>query len=1015
VSGVHALTDIAGSEGLRLPETEQPQKQTRLADGLAGHQRIVVEALADAVITIDVAGVIVFASSAVERVFGYSAPELTGRSAEDLAPHHVRRAYRDALRRLLESRDVAIRREGIELPGLHKSGRELALELSFATYEDAGQSYITGVVRDVTARKHAEQLRSLQHGVTQILAASETIAEATPSLLQAIGEAAHCDAAELWLGGPARGVLRSAGLWIAAGKQNRPLVEATVPEVAVTGGAFPARVWRGDRAECTHDLDDASFLRSAIVTRAGLRTAIAFPVRHAQGSVGIVACYSRDLNPPEPQLLVALATLGSQIGDFVGRARADEQLRASAERMQALINNSHDVISLLDRDGVMEYVSESVTRTLGYEASELVGRNVFGLVHPEDLAHTRQMFAACLAQPQRPVRIEFRCRHQDGTWRYVEGVAVNRIKEPAVGGVVANLRDATERKRAEIALRQSEQRYSLAARGANDGLWDWDLTTASLYLSERWCAMLGYGAGDMGTSPEVWFSLIHPDDVTEVRTQIDAHLAGIVPHFQSEHRVRHRDGRYRHVLCRGLAVRDGDGRANRMAGSQTDITDRKHAEARLLHEAMHDTLTGLPNRSYFLDLVGSSLRRARRESSYRFAVLFVDLDRFKVVNDSLGHVFGDELLIAVARRLEKSLRPGDTVARLGGDEFTVLVDGVADEAEAEHVTERIRASLSVEYAIREHSVYVTTSVGIALNAPEHARPDDLLRDADLAMYRAKERGKARHEVFDSRLREEMNTLLRVENDLRRGIERAEFVMHYQPIVSLDSGKVAGYESLIRWAHPERGLIAPSDFIPIAEETGLIVPLGEWVLREVCRQVREWSDAGKLPPGVTISLNLSGRQFRQADLARQVAGAIDGAGLDPERLTLEITESVVMGDAESAVNLLRTLHGMRLRVHIDDFGTGYSSLSYLERFPVDTLKIDRSFVQGMGETADDRNLVRAIVVLARSLGLGVIAEGVETAAQLDLLRTIDCAHVQGFALAHPTEGRSAIQLVRETLC
>ena len=956
-----------------------------------------------------------FASTAVERVFGYSARELSGRSAERLMPHHVRGAYREVLNQLRESRDLAIRREGIELPGLHKSGAELELELSFATYEDAGQLYVTGVVRDITARKHAERLRSLQHSVTQILATSETIAEAAPRLLQSIGEAARCDVAELWLGGPARGVLRSAGFWVAAGKQNRLLVEATVPEVTVVGAAFPARVWRGHRTERTTDLDDASFLRAATAMRAGLRTALAFPVRQLQGSVGIIACYARDTSPPEPQLLVTLETLGSQIGDFVGRARADEQLRASAERMRALINNSHDVIALLDREGVMEYVSDSVTRTLGYDASELVGRNVFGLIHPEDLAHSRQMFAACLSQPQRPVRMEYRCRHQDGTWRYVEGVAVNRIKEAAVGGVVANLRDATERKRAEIALRHSEQRYSLAARGANDGLWDWDLTTGSLYLSERWCAMLGYGAGDMGTSPEVWFSLIHPDDVTEVRTQIDAHLAGVVPHFQSEHRVRHRDGRYRHVLCRGLAVRSDDGRANRMAGSQTDITDRKHAEERLLHEAMHDTLTGLPNRSYFLDLVGSSLQRAKRDKSYRFAVLFVDLDRFKVVNDSLGHVVGDELLIAVARRLEKSLRPGDTVARLGGDEFTVLVDGVTDQSEAEHVTDRIRDALAVEYAIREHSVFVTTSVGIALNAAEHARPDDLLRDADLAMYRAKERGKARHEVFDSRLREEMDTLLRVENDLRRSIERAEFVMHYQPIVSLDSGKVAGYESLIRWAHPERGLVAPSDFIPIAEETGLIVPLGEWVLREVCRQVREWTDAKKLPPGVTISLNLSGRQFRQADLASQVAGAIDAAGLDPERLTLEITESVVMGDAESAVNLLRTLRGMRLRLHIDDFGTGYSSLSYLERFPVDTLKIDRSFVKGMGETADDRNLVRAIVVLARSLGLGVIAEGVETPAQLELLRTIDCTQVQGFALAHPQSGSDAIQLVRETLC
>lgn len=426
------------------------------------------------------------------------------------------------------------------------------------------------------------------------------------------------------------------------------------------------------------------------------------------------------------------------------------------------------------------------------------------------------------------------------------------------------------------------------------------------------------------------------------------------------------------------------------------LVEREVLSDQLAHQATHDALTGLPNRAYFLQRLDEALTLAAPQGK-TLAVLFLDLDGFKHVNDSLGHAIGDRLLVAVAERLRCCLRPEDTVSRLGGDEFTMLLDGLFDVAGATRVAERITTALATPFALAGHEVTITTSIGVACNtaASGYQPADNLLRDADLAMYRAKAGGKARHEVFTATMHTQVLSRLELEDDLRHALAHEEFVVHYQPRVDFATGRIVGTEALVRWQHPRRGLLFPDDFIPLAEETGMIVPLGQWVLIEACRQTRAWQERY---PDLTIHVNLSVRQFQHPDLVEDVTRALVAAHLDPASLTLEITESVLMGETATLVVILRRLKGLGLQLAIDDFGTGYSSLSYLKRFPVDTLKIDKSFVDGLGRDPEDTAIVQAVITLAETLGLAVAAEGVENAKQLEQLRALGCSQGQGYYFA-----------------
>ncbi len=592
-----------------------------------------------------------------------------------------------------------------------------------------------------------------------------------------------------------------------------------------------------------------------------------------------------------------------------------------------------------------------------------------------------------------------------------EGAQDYLVKRQLTSGLLErSIRYAIERSRAEVALRASEQRYALAARGANDGIWDWDLDADRVHLSPRWKEILGYGEDEIGDTNESWMALVHPDDLPTLRAAIESHREGNGGHLEVEHRMVARDGSERWVMTRGAAVRDGSGRALRIAGSMTDITARKVAEQQLLHDAFHDGLTGLANRALFIDRLGLAIAGLPRRRDSHFAVLFLDLDRFKTVNDSLGHAAGDELLITLARRLERFVRPGDTVARLGGDEFAVLLTGAAEAGDAILVAKWVHEILADPFMVRDHQVWVTASIGIALSATGDSSPEGILRDADIAMYRAKAAGRARSEVFDRDMHSSVLRLLKLESDLRRGVERGEFVMHYQPIVSLATGRIVGFEGLVRWQHPERGLVRPAQFIAVAEETGIIVPLGWWVLEESCRQTRLWQEEFPADPPLGISVNVSGRLFLQSDVIVRMMEILERTSLNPESLRLEVTESVVMDHGDRVMENLRELRALGVKLGIDDFGTGYSSLGYLQRFQYDDVKIDQSFVSSMVEGPEATTIVESILSLASGLGIGVIAEGVETAEQVRRLRNLHCPHGQGYWFARPLDASAAAELI-----
>src|SRR5882672_2585037 len=573
---------------------------------------------------------------------------------------------------------------------------------------------------------------------------------------------------------------------------------------------------------------------------------------------------------------------------------------------------------------------------------------------------------------------------------------------------VARIGTQLSHKRAQEALKESEERYALAARGSNDGLWDWNLSANVVHFSPRWKAMLGYEDGEIGDRPEEWFDRIHDADRERVKEEIAAHQRGLTPHFESEHRVLHKDGSFRWMLSRGVAVHDASGKVLRMAGSQTDITEGK----------VSDPLTGLPNRLLFIDRVGRLIKHKKRRKDHLFAVLFMDLDGFKMINDSMGHLIGDQLLLGVANRLEKCLRSTDTVARLGetftvarlgGDEFTVLLDDIKDPSDAKRAADRMMKALATPFILGGKEVFTSVSIGIALSNSAYELPEEILRDADTAMYRAKSLGKARFEVFDADMRASVMARLQLETDLRRALERGEFRNFYQPIVALVSGEIAGFEALSRWQHPTRGLLGPIEFIPVAEETGLIRELGWWNLREACRQISEWRAGSIAHRHLTISVNLSAKQFLQPNLVEDIKKLLGELALAPEALKLEITESTVMADPTGAVEMLQQIKSLGIRLAIDDFGTGYSSLSYLHRFPLDTLKIDRSFISSMCEGGEGMEIARTILPMANNLRLDVVAEGVETVQQVDLLKKLQCKYGQGFYFySTPTaEGTSAL--------
>ncbi len=581
--------------------------------------------------------------------------------------------------------------------------------------------------------------------------------------------------------------------------------------------------------------------------------------------------------------------------------------------------------------------------------------------------------------------------------------------------VLARIRTQLARKQADVALRQNEERQALALNGANDGIWDWNLPTNEFYFSPAWQALLGLPEHEITSKPDTWLSRVHPDDRPLLQTDLNAHARNDTPKLENEHRIKHADGTYHWVLCRGRVVRDCDGQAYRMVGSLSDITERKIA----------DGLTGLPNRLLFLEHLERAIEHVWAHPSYRFAVIFLGLDRFKLLNDSLGHVIGDQMLVDASQRLGLCLRSGDTfsrldteptLARIEGDGFAILLDNLNHDDDAVRVTKRLQSALVEPFIANEQEVFLTASAGIAHVSSESeqqsVRSETILRNAEIAMQRAKANGPAGYMVFDSDMQIRALERWQLEADLRRGIEARELCVFYQPIVALAAGRIAGFEALVRWRHPEHGIVSPNAFIPVAEESGLIIPIGSWVLRESCRQMYAWQTTFPTYPPLFMSVNLSVKQLQDPDFGRHIDQLLQDIGIPPSSLKLEITESLLMEHTELVTPLINKIRDLGIQVSLDDFGTGYSSLSHLHSFPINTLKIDCSFVARMESQSESSEIVRTILALAQHLNMDVVAEGIESEHQLQKLRAFRCEYGQGFLFAKPLEKEAAETLLAE---
>lgn len=571
----------------------------------------------------------------------------------------------------------------------------------------------------------------------------------------------------------------------------------------------------------------------------------------------------------------------------------------------------------------------------------------------------------------------------------------------------ARLRSMTQ------ALRESEERYALAARGSNDGLWDWNLLLDEVYYSDRWKAMLGIEENGLEKTPATWISRIHPEDVSGFLEMMCGRVNSGVTHLERELRMLHRDGAYRWMLCRGVYVRNREGLVYRMAGSLTDITEGK----------VGDPLTGLPNRLLFVDRLERTIERARRLGRGDFAVLFLDLDKFKLINDSYGHQAGDRLLIEVARRLETSIRCADTlsrtvcrttVARHAGDEFTVLLESISSREDADSIADRIIQAFATPVELDSVSVFPTFSIGIALGNHQTLCAEDLMREADTAMYHAKSEGRNQRKRFEHGMQEKAAQRLALEQDLRRALNSEEFFLQYQPIIELASGNVTGFETLVRWQHPERGVVSPLAFIRTAEEMGLIVPLGYWILEQACRQAALWQTEFPRHRYPMVSVNCSVLQLYHAEFIDRVVEILHRTGADAQGICIEVTESTLMDRPDAIRPVLLALREIGIQISVDDFGSGYSSLAYLHRFPLDSLKIDRSFVSTLQLSGESSEIIRTIISLAHGLNLAVVAEGLETEQQRETLRRLGATHAQGYLISPAMNASAAARFALEQL-
>ena len=687
---------------------------------------------------------------------------------------------------------------------------------------------------------------------------------------------------------------------------------------------------------------------------------------------------------------------------------ARKERHSSTTRYRRLFEAARDGILILNAvTGNIIDVNPFMVELLGYSRDEFLGKELWEI----GLFVDREASQAAFRELQEKGYIRYESlplETKSGARWEVEFIS-NVYQEGRHQVIQCNIRDITERKRAEKAERESEERFRVLVEGVKDHAvfmlnTKGDMTTWNTGVQR----VLGYGEQEF--VGQHLSSIFTPEDIASGSPERELQIAEAKGQVDNERWHVRKDGTRFWATGTVTALSDEKSRLKGFAVVMRDITDRRLAAERAEYDAAHDGLTGLPNRSFFVAHLERAIARSQRHANYMFATLFLDLDGFKNINTSLGHVVADQLLVEIARKLEGALRPEDMVARFGGDEFVIFLEDIKDVSAAIHVANRIHRELKSPFNLAGNEVFASASIGIALSSHGYDRPEDCLRDADTAMYRAKACGRGRNEIFDKSMHDRAVALLDLETDLRRAVERREFRVHYQPIVLLETGKISGFEALLRWQHPVRSLLFPAEFVSVAEETGLMVPIGQWILHESCRQTRIWQEQVKLNPPLTVSVNLSTKEFSQPDLSDQISQVLLQTDFDAHSLKLEITESMVMEDTAVATRRIERLKRLGVDAFIDDFGTGYSSLSYLHRFPVRTLKIDRSFVNEMNTQDENSQIVRTIMTLAHNLHMDVIAEGVETEAQMSYLKALQCKYGQGYHFSRPVDAESATRLI-----